>query len=301
MTKILFKPSSVKKLQRSSDGTIKLFFEGYHAVLIPQKQGKNTLCISSQVGCAMGCTFCYTAKMGFVRNLRVEEILLQVRAALEVLNAKDVHTKDSPRTHYAHDVITSLVFMGMGEPLNNWENVQKAMHELNEDYSYPYKKITISTSGVLPKMKEFLEFPFKPQLALSLHSPFQEIRDVLMPLCKQWRVEDIVSFCNDYAKKRKESVMIEYVMIKGLTDRDEDVKALLSLGFTAPTNFNLIPLNGELQLRDTAYIRSDSQRMTQFAQALRVAGHKAFIRHTRGSDIDAACGMLEWSDCKSNL
>lgn len=280
-------------LEKSNDGTIKFIFNNsFHAVLI-QNRTKNTLCISSQVGCAMNCQFCLTAKLGFERNLTVEEIVLQFETALKYLTNDEITSKNKKGIYYAHDFITSIVFMGMGEPFNNYNNLIQSIDALHEEYFYSYKKITVSTSGIIPKMKEFIKQENKIQLAVSLHSPFQEIRDKLMPNLKQYPILDLVNACNLYCKKNKHhKIMIEYIMIEGLTDREEDLNELLKLGFEKMTNFNLIPLNGELILEGKTYNCSSIKKCELFKEKLIQSGFKCLIRHNRGNDIEAACGML---------
>ncbi len=284
-------------LEKSSDGTTKILFKGgFHAVLIPQKGKKTTICVSSQVGCAMNCQFCYTAKMGFVRNLSKEEILNQIFAALEILevDSQNLRTNTNSKGNiYIHDKITAIVFMGMGEPLNNFNNVILSCQELNTNYGYPLKKITVSTSGIIHQMEKFLKLDTKMALALSLHSPFQEIRDKIMPLVKQFTIKELVKVCNNYNSKRKDKIMVEYIMMKDLTDREEDLEELINLGFSKMTNINLIPLNGTMDLENKTYGSSSLQRCVEFKEKLRENGYKCFIRHTRGEDIDAACGMLQ--------
>lgn len=280
-------------LEKSIDGTVKFIFDNsYHCVLIPNNK-KNTLCLSSQIGCAMNCEFCLTAKMGFNRNLTRDEIILQFETTLKHLTSKQIKTKDQKGEIYAHDAITSIVFMGMGEPFNNYNNVIDACKYLNVYYSYSFNKITISTSGILPRIEEFNKINEKIQLAISFHSPFSHIRDKLMPNLKQYPIPKLVKLCNDYSKKHKHhKIMIEYIMIEDLTDRDEDIKEILNLGFDKMTNFNLIPLNGELILEGKTYKASSKERCELFKEKLIENGFKCLIRYNRGNDIEAACGML---------
>jgi 23S rRNA (adenine2503-C2)-methyltransferase len=286
---------ALKHIEQSNDGTTKLIFDdGYHAVLIPQKNGKRTLCVSSQVGCAMGCEFCLTAKMGFMRNLTSEEIAEQFEEALIHLKAEEVITRERKKSPlgYAHEHITSMVYMGMGEPLNNYPNVEQSIEFLHEKYSYPYKKITVSTSGIIPTMKKFIERDWKVHLALSFHSPFQDKRDYLMPYLSKWKIPELVELCNQYSNKFRTKIMIEYIMIKGLTDRDEDLQELLKLNFVNMTNFNLIPLNGHMDLHGERYYSSSDETCNAFRLTLMDAGFKCFTRKNMGEDIEAACGML---------
>lgn len=281
-------------IEKSSDGTIKFIFNNsFHAVLIPHTT-KNTICISSQFGCAMDCSFCETAKLGFLRNLTKEEIILQFETVLKYLvDLNRVSTSAKQSEIYAKTVITSIVFMGMGEPFNNFNNVLESIKDVHEKYFYPFDKITVSTSGIIPKMIEFNKMPEKIQLAISFHSPFQEIRDKLMPKLKQFPIIDLVRVCNEYSIKNKHNkIMIEYIMIEGLTDRDEDLNELLNLGFEKMTNFNLIPLNGEMILDNKKYFASSQNRCKEFKSKLMEQEFKCLIRNNRGNDIKAACGML---------
>ena len=288
------------KTEKSNDGTTKIIFDsGYHCVLIPQKNNKTALCISSQVGCAMGCEFCYTAKMGFMRNLTKEEIVNQFEVALKHLS-KDakIKTRNNPsgQNRNSHEFITSIVFMGMGEPMNNYPNVESAIDYLHEFYEFPYRKITVSTSGIVPAMRKFIERDWKVHLALSFHSPFQDIRNKLMPYLSRWSIEELVEVCNLYSSKRRDKIMVEYIMIEGLTNRDQDLQKLLDLGFVKMTNFNLIPLNGEMELGSEKYLAASKGSLEKFYYTLRENGFKCFTRATMGDDIDAACGMLNEPD-----
>jgi 23S rRNA (adenine2503-C2)-methyltransferase len=296
-------------VEKSSDGTIKLIFNsGFHCVLIPGKnnsllnsglKNRYTLCVSSQVGCAMGCTFCLTAKMGFMRNLSCDEVVLQFKSALDYLCSMyniDVcelsNFKSSKGVCYAKDLITSIVYMGMGEPFNNYDEVVGSIKCLHEIYCYPFSKITVSTSGVIPAMKKFIELDWKVHLAISFHSGFQDVRDRLMPFLSRWKIDELVDVCNLYSDKFRDKIMVEYIMIKGVTDRPEDLEKLLSLNFIKMTNFNLIPLNGTMELDGKSYYCSDDSTLDNFHDGLRDAGFKCFTRKNMGEDIEAACGML---------
>lgn len=279
----------LSQVENSKDGTIKLLFkEGYHCVLIPQKKGY-TLCLSSQVGCVMDCTFCLTAKMNFKKNLLSQEIVEQFN---EALNIASQVSKKSLKLHFPKEIITSVVYMGQGEPFANYKNVIESINQLNKNYAYPFKKVTVSTSGYTHAMKKFIEEPFQSHLALSFHSPFQEIRNKLMPSLSSFKIQDLVEISNLYTKKRKDPIMIEYIMIDNLTNRDEDLKKILSLGFDKETYFNLIPLNGTMQLDGKIYKKSSIEKCESFKTSLIAAGYKCFIRYTMGDDIEAACGML---------
>lgn len=271
--------------EKSSDGTIKIIFEkGHHCVIIPQKRGY-TLCVSSQVGCALGCKFCYTAKMGFLANLTADEIVNQYEIAKEVLeNQKD---KDDNKN------IRGFVFMGMGEPFMNSKAVYKACDILNQKFNFSYKRITISTSGLIKKMNEFIEFKKPMKLALSLHSPDSNIRKDIMPIAQHNSFDELIKTCNKYNETYKDPIMIEYLLIKGLTDSEEDLNKLLESNLSKGTYINLIPLNGEMELNNKIYIGPKLSEVVKWKEKIMNSGYKCFIRSTMGDDIDAACGMLK--------
>ncbi|USN45937.1 MAG: radical SAM protein [Candidatus Woesearchaeota archaeon] len=271
----------------SADGTIKLMYsQGHAAVILPVGSDRFTLCVSSQVGCAVGCVFCQTAKLGFKENLTSEAIVQQF------LDATTYLQETLPTQKSGKELFTSIVFMGMGEPLLNTKEVLAACTTLNKEHFYAYHNITISTSGVLGGMNCVLGFPGSLHLALSLHSPFDDVRTQLVPHTRA-TVKELTSFCQAYNAKRKFKIMIEYVMIAGLTDRKEDVHELKRLHFGEYTNFNLIPLNGALVFEGKKQVSSSLDRCEEVKEELRRAGYKCFIRRHKGQDIDAACGMLQ--------
>ena len=275
----------------SKDGTVKLNFDGYSAVVIPIS-GKNTLCLSSQVGCAMGCKFCLSGKKPFERNLTLDELKGQLRAALQQLGAGDVG-KSVVGDWRLTDDISSIVFMGMGEPMANLNNVLAFCYFVNSDYGYAYSRILVSTSGIIPGMRRVIrEYGNKVQLAVSLHSPFQDVRDKIMPGLKGFALDELIKVCHEYNEVYRQKIMIEYVMIAGVNDRDEDLDALIGFGFAKRTNFNLIPLNGSFELDGKMVGGSSEKRMVYFRDKLMGAGYKCFTRSSMGADIDAACGML---------
>ncbi|MCA9460426.1 MAG: radical SAM protein [Nanoarchaeota archaeon] len=287
--------SNLKSIEKSNDGTIKFHYkEPYNAVLIPHYNGKNTLCLSSQLGCAMDCQFCFTAKLKFKKNLSSQEIIEQFEQALFYLEKKEnIQSKTNKNAKFhSKEIITSIVFMGMGEPLNNTKNLINVCDYLNETYFYPYKKMTISTSGIIPEMLKIIDLKQKIPLALSLHTPFQDIRNKIMPGLKAFEIKELVKVCKKYNSLNRQKIMIEYLMIKDLTDRDKDLKELISLALDKMTNFNLIPLNSTMSLDGKEYISSNMERCEFFKQKLIDAGYKCFIRENMGNDIEAACGML---------
>lgn len=259
------------KIQKSEDGTIRILFEeGYSAVIIPSKEGKAAVCVSCQIGCPIGCKFCKSGKVKFKRNLTSEEIFDQVIIASEVM-------KKSP---------SSIIFMGIGEPTLNLENVLAAGEKIHQRYNISYNKITISTS-CLENLDKLVRCNFN--LALSLHSPFDKVRKTLMP--KSCSVRKIVKFANDYVDNanNKKYIMIEYALMKGVNDSEKDLKKLVSLKWPKRSFFNLIEFN-----EVNNFEASDFSNVLKFKDALMKKGWKCFIRNSRGQDIGASCGMLSF-------
>jgi len=282
------------EIEVSRDKTTKFNFDdGYSAVLIPLGT-KKTLCLSTQVGCPMRCSFCFSGKKQFKRNLTLDELKEQLEVAIEHLAVQDLNSRSNTKsTNYLADHITTIVFMGMGEPMLNLDNVLRFCDYVNHEYGYSYSKISISTSGIIPPMYEVIENINKIQLAVSLHSPNQEIRDKIMPNVSNYPVKDLIKACNAYNDVYRQKIMIEYVMIKGLNDRQEDLDALINLGLAKRTNFNLITLNGTFELEGKIYESSDDEIVAYFRDKLMQAGYKCFTRKPMGTDIEAACGMLK--------
>lgn len=269
----------MKTIKKSKDGTIKITFsQGHSTVLIPSKKNQYTLCLSSQIGCPMKCKFCLSGKINFQRNLTIEELKEQINEAI----------KSTPTKTFS---FSSIVFMGMGEPLLNLDNVLKLCEWLNEEHHFSFAKITISTSGIIPKMKEIIDYKYPIQLALSLHSTRQKVRDKIMPGLKQFPIKDLIDICHKYNKKYKQKIMIEYIMIKNLTDTKEDLQNLINYKLAKYTNFNLIPLNTSPSTKHLT--PSTAERLEEFKSKLRLKNYKCFIRTSTGQDIEAACGMLK--------
>lgn len=257
------------KIEKSSDGTTKIVFEeGYIAVTIPTKDDKLSVCVSCQVGCPVGCKFCYSGKTKFQRNLTAEEIFNQVVVVKEV-------AKLNP---------TSIVFMGMGEPTLNLQNVLDAGEKIHNEFNISYNRITISTS-CLKILDKLVDIKFN--IALSLHSPFDKIRKELIPGAIS--VSKIVEFTKDYLSKgnNKKYVMIEYSLIEGVNDSEKDLKKLVSLKWPKRMLFNLIEFNNFGEMRG-----SDIKTLEHFKEEIIKKGWKCFIRGSRGKDISASCGML---------
>ena len=270
----------------SDDGTIKWLLEvgadnGIEVVYIPEKN-RATLCISSQVGCALDCTFCSTARQGFNRNLTAAEIIGQVWVAQNRLN----QLYDGERR------ITNVVFMGMGEPLLNFDSVVSTINILLDDFAYGLSKrrVTVSTSGVVPKI-DHLSDEVDVSLAISLHAPTDETRNELVPLNQKYPIEVLLASCQRYLdqKNRKESITFEYVMLDGINDSVQDAQKLAKLLKPLRSKVNLIPFNS---FEGSGYERSPQPVIDRFSQILMRAGLVVITRRPRGEDIAAACGQL---------
>ncbi|WP_031432989.1 23S rRNA (adenine(2503)-C(2))-methyltransferase RlmN [Methylomarinum vadi] len=267
--------------QKASDGTYKWVMQmscgnRVETVYIPEEK-RGTLCVSSQVGCALACTFCSTARQGFNRNLTVAEIIGQLYVAQNRLGPQQK--------------ITNVVMMGMGEPLLNFDNVVTAMNLMMDDFCYGLSKrrVTVSTSGVVPAMRR-LHDVCDVSVAVSLHAATDELRDVLVPINQKYPLRELMAACRDYAKQGpRKHITFEYVMLDGINDSERDAKALIRLLSHVPSKVNLIPFNPFPQ---TDYRCSKPETILRFRDILHNAGIVTTIRKTRGDDIDAACGQL---------
>lgn len=273
--------------QEASDGTIKyaLILEGgqeVETVWIPEKD-RATLCVSSQVGCALECTFCSTAQQGFNRNLKVSEIIGQVWRVAKDIGLNGDSTKRP---------VTNVVMMGMGEPLLNINNVVPAMELMMDDWAFGLSKrrVTLSTSGVVPAL-DILKEKIDVALAISLHAPNNDLRDVLVPINKKYPIEEFLAACRRYidGSKANKDVTIEYVMLQGVNDSTDHAHELVKVLKGTPSKINLIPFN---PFPGNEYGRSSNSRIDRFSKVLQAAGLTCIVRRTRGDDIDAACGQL---------
>ncbi len=273
-------PYTIK--ETSADGTMKYGFtlsDGHiiESVLIPEDD-RNTLCISSQVGCAMGCKFCLTGTMGFTRNLNPAEIVGQICAVqddLETLNMGGVN---------------NLVFMGMGEPLANFENLISALEILMDDLglSFSRRRTTVSTCGLAPKIIE-LGNRIEVNLAISLHAADDQTRSQLMPVNDNYSINDVIEACKQFPLQKRKRIMFEYILLDGINDSDDDARKLAKLLRPIPCKINLLPCNEAPEL---PYKKPSSNRVHSFQKILRDLGYTVFIRTSRGDDISAACGQL---------
>jgi 23S rRNA (adenine2503-C2)-methyltransferase len=272
--------------RRSADGSRKwvLGLEGGNAietVFIPES-GRGTLCVSSQVGCALDCTFCATARQGFNRNLEAAEIIAQLWFARRAL--QDEYRSGSP--------ITNVVLMGMGEPLLNLDNVVDALQIMLDDHAYGLSKrrVTVSTSGLVPAMDR-LRARIDVSLAVSLHASDDVLRDRLVPLNRKYPIAELLAACRRFVahKHRRHSVTMEYVMLEGVNDSRDRARALARLLRDIPCKVNLIPFN---PFPGTRFRRSDPAAIEGFGKVLHDHGITTITRRPRGQDIHAACGQL---------
>ncbi len=272
--------------QASIDGTHKWLLRldsgnSVEAVFIPER-GRGTLCVSSQVGCALECSFCSTGRQGFNRNLSVAEIIGQVWVANKALG----------RDPKGERIISNVVLMGMGEPLLNFDNVVKAMDLMMDDFAYGLSKrrVTLSTSGVVPALDKLKELS-DVALALSLHAPDDALRDELVPLNRKYPIREVLDACTKYigSLDSRRKITVEYVMLDGVNDSDKQARELVKVLQGVPAKVNLIPFN---PFPETQYRRSSDERIDRFREILQKGGLITMTRRTRGDDIAAACGQL---------
>ncbi len=252
-------------------------------VLIPE-QGRGTLCVSSQIGCSLDCSFCATGKQGFSRNLSAAEIIGQVWVALDSFQAFGPRP-DRP--------VTNVVMMGMGEPLMNFDNVVDAMNLMMDDCAYGLSKrrVTLSTAGVVPQLDRLGDVT-DVSLAISLHAPNNELRDELVPINRKYPLEQLIESAGNYLAKLPDThrkVTVEYTLIGGVNDRPEHARQLAQLMKALPCKINLIPFN---PFPNAGYERVSGNALYRFRDILTRAGHTVTVRTTRGDDIAAACGQL---------
>ncbi len=275
-------------MERSSDGCVKFGFrlsDGYliEAVLIPETD-RNTLCVSSQVGCAMDCSFCLTGTMGFIRNLSPSEIVNQVCSVRDFL-------LDEPRESLIGPTeVTNLVFMGMGEPLNNLSNLLTSISILTEQKGLDFtgRRITVSTCGIVPKMR-ILGENSTVNLAVSLHAIDDDTRNILMPVNKRYPLAELLEACRTYPMPKRRRIMIEYTLLQGINDSDAAAYELARRLKPIPCKINLLAFN---ECDGIPYKSPTRERLLAFQDILRKNHYSVFIRTSRGSDISAACGQL---------
>ncbi|MBR2069335.1 MAG: 23S rRNA (adenine(2503)-C(2))-methyltransferase RlmN [Candidatus Gastranaerophilales bacterium] len=268
----------IKTRQISADSTVKYlieFSDGLCAETVLMRfdnRANLSMCVSSQIGCKMGCIFCATGKNGFKRNLLPHEIASQI-----LLAQIDTGLK-----------ITNVVFMGQGEPLDNLENVKGALELINKNLQISIRRMTLSTSGIVPKINELSENNLIPTLAISLHAPNHQIREKIMPVEKKYNINELKKALLNYSSKTKDRVTIEYILIKNLNDSKECAKELIEYLKDLKCNINLIPYNSI----DSQFQKPDKKTIMKFKYLLEESGKKVTVRLERGADIDAACGQL---------
>ena len=299
------RPPAILSEHRSADGTVKWLFDvgvgnGIETVFIPEDD-RGTLCVSSQVGCALDCKFCSTGRQGFNRDLRVSEIIGQLWVAnkrLEEMEGEGMSSRlesqdarRETREGRSPRPVSNVVMMGMGEPLNNFQPVVDAMSMMLDDFAYGLsrRRVTLSTSGVVPNIRKLAE-ALPVALAVSLHAPNDEIRSRIMPVNDAYPIAKLLDACRDYLEvSPRDFITFEYVMLEGVNDAPDHARELARLLSTVPSKVNLIPFN---PFPDSGFTRTDTARVRRFQQILLDAGYVATVRKTRGDDIDAACGQL---------
>ncbi len=269
-------------VEESSDGTKKFLFQledgnRIESVLIPDKK-RITLCLSTQVGCAIGCRFCLTGKKGLKRNLATAEIVNQILAVRETLPEKTS--------------ITNIVLMGMGEPLANYENTLKAIGLMThpEAFKFSSRRVTLSTVGLLPELEQLAREKARFRLAISLNASDEETRSHLMPINRRHPLKRILEVCRKFPLQPRARITFEYVMLQGENDSLEDAKRLLKMLKGIPSKVNLIPLN---EASGIPFEKPSGERVKQFQEILIEGGITTIVRASKGTDISAACGQLQ--------
>ena len=279
--------------RHGADGTAKLLLElhdGHHveSVIIPEED-RLTLCVSSQVGCALGCRFCLTGTGGLVRNLTPGEIVSQVMAAEKLLSS------GSPSERR----LTNIVFMGMGEPLANFEAVSEALRRLTnpEWMAFSSRRITVSTAGLVPGIRKLAAGGLKVRLAVSLNATTDELRNEIMPINRRYPIGELLEACREYPLTPRDRITFEYVMLRSMNDSPEDAKRLVKLLKGIPCKVNLIPFN---EFPGAEYRRPTSDNVKAFQELLMSRNFTALVRQSKGADISAACGQLRADRQKGN-
>ncbi|MEK9958859.1 MAG: 23S rRNA (adenine(2503)-C(2))-methyltransferase RlmN [Pelagibacteraceae bacterium] len=281
---VSFSRPLIKNKQVSKDGTIKWLIELedknlVETVYIPSET-HGTLCISSQVGCTLNCKFCHTGVQPLVKNLSTNEIINQVLIAKDELN----EWQEKKR-------INNIVYMGMGEPFYNYDNVKKSVEILKDHNGLDFsdKRITVSTSGISPNIIKAAK-EIGTYLALSLHAPNNKIRNEIMPINKKYNIEDVIKNCHEYAKISGEKVFLEYVLLKDINDSENCAKELSRLMSRFPSKLNLIQFNPWPGVK---YLPSSEEQTSKFMSIIKNSGHIVTLRKSRGKDILGACGQLK--------
>jgi 23S rRNA (adenine2503-C2)-methyltransferase len=270
------------RVEQARDGTKKFLFEledgnRIESVLIADKM-RLTLCLSTQVGCALGCRFCLTAKIGWKRDLKSSEILNQILMVRKML---------PPKTS-----ITNIVLMGMGEPLANYANSLKAIELMAhpDAFKFSSRRITLSTAGLLPELERLAKGKISFRLAISLNASDEETRSQLMPSSRRYPLKKILALCKSFPLRPRTRITFEYVMVEGMNDSPQDAKRLLRILKGVPSKVNLIPLN---EAPEIPFRRPSDERVKRFQEILMEGGLTAIVRISKGGEISAACGQLQ--------
>ena len=282
-----FEGLTLERSDQSVDGTEKFLFrlddgQFVESVLIPDESGRQTVCVSSQVGCALGCKFCATGTMGLGRDLTVGEIVGQL-----------IFMRDQ----YGENAFTNIVLMGMGEPLLNLENVVSAIGIISspDGLGVAAKKVSISTAGVAPGIRRLADMKLKSMLAVSLNAAMQQKREQIMPIAGSYPLDELIEALKYYADKTKLKITLEYILFKGFNDSMEDVMALSNLIRGLPCKINLLAYN---PIEGLEYERPSDETVDWFARQLHPRAMAVTVRRSRGVDIDAACGQLAAKQAK---
>lgn len=269
-------------MEQAKDGTKKFLFQlddgnRIESVLIPDNK-RLTLCLSTQVGCALGCRFCLTAKTGWKRDLTVSEIANQILAVRETLTDKTS--------------ITNVVLMGMGEPLANYKNTLKAIELMthSDAFKLSSRRITLSTAGLLPELEQLSKEKISFRLAISLNASDEETRSYLMPLNRRYPLKRVLEVCRNFPLRPRTRITFEYVLLEGINDSPQDAKRLLKILRGIPSKINLIPLN---EAPGIPFKRPLDEKVREFQQVLMDGGLTAIVRVSKGAEISAACGQLQ--------
>jgi 23S rRNA (adenine2503-C2)-methyltransferase len=270
------------RVEQAKDGTKKFLFQlengnRIESVLIPDK-ARLTLCLSTQVGCALGCRFCLTGKMGWKRDLMPSEILNQILSVRETLKGKTS--------------ITNIVLMGMGEPLSNYINTIKAIKLMAhpDAFKFSSRRITLSTVGLLPELEQLSQEKISFRLAISLNAPDEEIRSLLMPINRRYPLKKVLETCRHFYLRPRTRITFEYVLLEGINDAPQHAKRLLNILRGIPSKINLIPLN---EAPGIPFKRPSEEQVKQFQEILMKGGFTAIVRASKGTEISAACGQLQ--------
>jgi 23S rRNA (adenine2503-C2)-methyltransferase len=302
---------SVRQKYQSADGSVRYLFglaapaeqprmkpAAVEAVFMPS-EGRQTICISTQAGCAVDCQFCLTAKLGLIRNLTPGEIVAQVLLPFIEMGAPNAASASDAQGETGLAVRTNVVLMGQGEPLLNFDHTFSALRILldKEGVGLSPKHVTLSTSGVVPGIDRMAKEEVRPKLAISLNASNDEKRDALMPINRKYPLQDVIAACRRYPLRKWEHITFEYVMLGGVNDSAEDARRVVKL--LAPlkrVKVNLIPWNpGELPFKE-----SNEKRIEEFRRILMNRGVPAFVRYSRGRDVMAACGQLALKEIQSS-